>query len=61
MRVQIHELQVQIHELRVQIQELRVQIHELRVYYEFKGHIEIFQSHAVEKIFQNLRVKFNTR
>ena len=28
----------------------------------FSGHIEIFQSHVVEKIFQNLRVrlKFNT-
>ena len=29
----------------------------------YSGHIEIFQSHVVEKIFQNLRVrlKFNTR
>ena len=29
----------------------------------YSGHIEIFQSHVVEKIFQNLRVrlKFNIR
>ena len=34
-----------------------------KICWTFRGYIEIFQSHIVEKIFQNLhvRLKFNTR